>query len=114
MGTGASGCLRAKERRCEVRAAPRCAAFAARSTRTRMGCSACPSLLADELEVAEDHGQQIVEVVGDAAGELADRLHLLRFAQHPFGLGAFGHVGDGQHETSVGHRGAADLELMPV
>ena len=29
----------------------------------------------------EDRGQQVVEVVGDAGGELADRLHLLRLAQ---------------------------------
>ena len=29
----------------------------------------------------EDHGQHVVEVVGDAAGELADRFHLLRLAQ---------------------------------
>ncbi|MFN7979785.1 MAG: hypothetical protein U0P30_16745 [Vicinamibacterales bacterium] len=28
-----------------------------------------------------DHGQQVVEVVGDAAGQAADRLHLLRLAQ---------------------------------
>ena len=30
---------------------------------------------------AEDAGQQVVEVVGDAAGELADGLHLLGLAQ---------------------------------
>ena len=34
-----------------------------------------------ELAVAEDHGQQVVEVVRDAAGELADGLHLLRLAE---------------------------------
>ena len=34
-----------------------------------------------ELAVAEDDRQQVVEVVRDAAGELADRLHLLRLAQ---------------------------------
>ena len=34
-----------------------------------------------ELAVAADRGQQVVEVVGDAAGELADGLHLLRLAQ---------------------------------
>ena len=31
--------------------------------------------------VAEDHRQQVVEVVRDAAGEPADRLHLLRLAE---------------------------------
>ena len=30
------------------------------------------------VEIADDDGEQIVEVVGDAAGELAHRLHLLR------------------------------------
>ena len=30
-----------------------------------------------QLSVPRDHGEQIVEVVGDAPGELADRLHLL-------------------------------------
>ena len=35
-------------------------------------------LLADELGVVEDHGQQVVEVVRHAACELAERLHALR------------------------------------
>ena len=38
-------------------------------------------LLADELRVVEDHGQQVVEVVRHAAGELAERLHALRALQ---------------------------------
>ena len=37
-------------------------------------------LLERELAVAEDDGEQVVEIVGDAAGELADRLHFLRLA----------------------------------
>ena len=39
-------------------------------------------LLGEVLRIAEDHGQQIVEVMRDAAGELAHRLHFL-------GLGEF-------------------------
>jgi hypothetical protein len=35
----------------------------------------------DQLDIAQDHGQQVVEVVGDAAGQLADRLHLAGVAQ---------------------------------
>ena len=35
----------------------------------------------DQLQVAEDHGQQVVEVVRDAARQLTDRLHLLRLQQ---------------------------------
>ena len=34
-----------------------------------------------QVAVAGDDGEQVVEVVGDAAGELADRLHLLRLAE---------------------------------
>ena len=37
------------------------------------------------FEIADDDGQQIVEVVRDAAGELADRFQLLRLAQGAFG-----------------------------
>ena len=33
------------------------------------------------LQRAENAGEQIIEIVSDAAGELADRLHLLRLAQ---------------------------------
>ena len=33
------------------------------------------------IGVAEDHLEQVVEVVGDAAGELTERLHLLRLVQ---------------------------------
>ena len=36
------------------------------------------------LQVAEDDGEQVVEVMGDAAGELADRFHLLGLAQRSF------------------------------
>ena len=34
-----------------------------------------------DLGVADDRGQQVVEVVRDAAGQAADRFHLLRVAQ---------------------------------
>ena len=37
--------------------------------------------LLHQLEAAEDRHQQIVEVVRDAAGQLADRFHLLRLEQ---------------------------------
>src|SRR3712207_7947889 len=39
-----------------------------------------------EVERTDDAGQQVVEVMRDAAGELADRLHLLRLAQLLLGL----------------------------
>ena len=54
--------------------------------------------------------QQVVEVVRDAAGEPADRLHLLRLAQLLLGLAqrllgalALGDVGD-EHEPDVAAR----------
>lgn len=40
----------------------------------------------EQLHRAHDAGQQIVEVVRQAAGELADRLHLLRLPQRLLGL----------------------------
>ena len=47
-------------------------------------------LLGDEVEPADDHRQQIVEVVGDAAGQLAERFHLLALAQLVLRLGQLG------------------------
>jgi hypothetical protein len=38
-------------------------------------------MFAGNLEITGDHRQQIVEIVGDAAGQLSQRLHLLRLAQ---------------------------------
>ena len=42
--------------------------------------------LAQQFEAAENRHQQIVEVMRDAAGQLADRLHLLRLEQRFAGL----------------------------
>ena len=47
----------------------------------------------DDLEPADHRGQQIVEIVGDAAGQLADRLHLLRLAQRLLGPLALADLG---------------------
>ena len=46
----------------------------------------------DRFEVADDDGEQVVEVVRDAAGELADRLHLLRLPQLLLDRAALGEV----------------------
>ena len=40
-----------------------------------------------QFDIADDRGQQIVEVVRDAAGQPSDRFHLLRLAQRLFGGG---------------------------
>jgi hypothetical protein len=38
-------------------------------------------VLGHQIGVADDGGQQVVEIVGDATGEPADRFHLLRMLQ---------------------------------
>ena len=45
-------------------------------------------LPAEEVEPADDQGQQVVEVVRDAAGQLAHRLHLLRLPERLLGAQA--------------------------
>ena len=48
--------------------------------------------LEQKLGVAGDHHQQVVEVVGDAAGEAADRFHLLRLTELQLQHAGFGNV----------------------
>ena len=65
----------------------------ARSIRALAGESgSCVELAVDGVEPAEHQRQHVVEVVRDAAGELAERLHLLRLAQLLLEAPAFGHV----------------------
>ena len=53
---------------------------------------------AQEVGGGADDGQQVVEIVRDAAGQLAHRIHLLRLAKRFLGLPPFGDVdGLGQH-----------------
>ena len=66
-------------------------------------------LVREHLGVAEDRRQQVVEVVRDAAGELADRFHLVRLPQlllgppqRLLGPAVFGDVADGAaHRVAV-------------
>ena len=46
----------------------------------------------EEFGVAHDHGQEIVEIVGDAAGQLADHLEVLKVLQALFDDPPFGQV----------------------
>ena len=55
-------------------------------------------LVEHQRAVAEDGGQQIVEIVRDAAGELPDRLHLLRLAQLLLEPPALGDVARVDHD----------------
>ena len=61
-----------------------------------------------QLGIAADRGQQVVEVVRDAAGEPADRLHLLGLAQLILELHAIADVVDGGDDrrlpAELGHR----------
>ncbi len=63
--------------------------------------------LVQQMQAALDDGEQVVEIVRHAAGELADRFHLLALAQRFFRLFAFLHlgleaaVGVGQHHGAI-------------
>ena len=91
ISRGCSGCLRAKASRCLVRLAPRSAASSI-SLRDGSELGLVGDGLAENADGAGDDGQDVVEVVRDAAGELADRLHLLRLAELGFGGLLLGHV----------------------
>ncbi len=60
--------------------AARWATFAISPRSSRIGSSR-PEILLEHVRVAEDDGQDVVEVEGDAAGEPAHRFHLLRLAE---------------------------------
>ena len=66
----------------------------------------------EHLEVAQDDGEQVVEVVRHAARELAHRLHLLRLAQLLLQLVPCGQIAHeaGEEALAVGMR-LADGEL---
>ncbi len=66
----------------------------------RVAASQAP---AQQFQRAHDNGQHIVEVVGDAAGQLADGLHLLRLAQLVFQAVL---LGDIDADTGATHRPA--------
>ena len=57
-----------------------------------------------QLRHADDDGQDVVEVVGDPAGQLADGLHLLRLAQLLLQLDALRHVATDEEVLLVGLR----------
>ena len=82
-GLESSDCRRENASRRWVRPAARLAEVTPRSIRLSRSSSAPPGQAAtQQLEAADDAGQHVVEVVGDAAGQLADRFHFLRLAQH--------------------------------
>ncbi len=65
-----------------------------------------------EDQVADDGRQEIVEVVRDAAGEIADRIHLLRLQQLQLEAPPLGHVLDDTDEL-VSRPGRSGLQASP-
>ena len=60
----------------------------------------------EQLQIADHDAEQIVEVVRDAAGELADRFHLLRLQQPRFEALLLGQVVDDREEADAPRRSA--------
>ena len=84
LGLVSSDWRRAKARSRCVSAAARCAEVDAASMKRGMSSGRSRRhASANEIERANDAGQKVIEVMGDAAGELADRLHLLGLPQAP-------------------------------
>ena len=77
--TGINCWRREKASNCRVSFSPRAGGGADRLDRLHLLRLAQPPL--QDLRVARHDHQQVVEVVRDAAGELADRLHLLRLGE---------------------------------
>ena len=76
-----------------MRAAARWAAALISSTSARWGSSGA-EVFEQELAVAGDDRQEVVEVVGDAAGQPADRLQLLGLPELLLEAPLLGHVLD--------------------
>ena len=80
VSRGCSGCLRANARSCLVRSAPRDGGLVDHAADCcELGLAG--NALGQQFHGTDDHGEQVVEVMGHPAGELADRIHLLRLAQ---------------------------------
>ena len=61
-------------------------------------------LVAEDLRVPQDHGEQVVEIVRDAAGQMAERFHLLRLLQLRFQLHALRLVGEDADDNAMSCR----------
>ncbi len=86
MASGLSGCWREKASSRWVRLAARLAASAAASSWRLARGSASPIRRLSRSSEAHDDGQHVVEIVGDAAGQLAHGFHLLGLPQRLLGM----------------------------
>ncbi len=82
---GASGWRRPKAKSCDASLEPRDTP-AMRVADTLLGLACCRQRPSKQLQVAADDLQQVVEVVRDAAGQLAHRFHLLGHGARILGL----------------------------
>src|SRR5262245_1945435 len=81
VSRGSNGCLRAKARRRLVSSAPRRAAAAINLVASAScGLSPTCNAISQNADDRSDRREHVVEVVRYAAGQLADRFHLLRLA----------------------------------
>ena len=85
-------CLRLNMSNWRVRLAARSAAMAICRTDSAEPCGRGPACAQQQAGMALDDGQDVVEIVGHAGGQLADRLHLLGLAQLGFEVEALGDV----------------------
>ena len=67
-----------------------------------------------QIQIGADDLQQIVEIVGNAAGELANGLHLLRLAERHLGLYTLGYIQAGHQKTAMRHLVAVDFDVTVV
>ena len=98
IDSGLTGRRRENASRCRVRPVPRATA---RRMPSKTRGAAGGDVALEQLQAAREHREQVVEVVRDAAGQLAERFHLLRLPQRRLGLPqplliaqALGHVVD--------------------
>ena len=73
-------------------------------------------LVAQQQQIAEaDHrGQQVVEVVGDAAGQLADRLHLLALGELGLQALLLGQIDEVEDHSGTGTSVAGHSPAAPA
>ena len=77
---GALNALLAAREREQLRGQPRAALDRAGDAAQALVALFRSDVLQQQLHIARDDLQDVVEVVGDAAGQLADRFHLLRLS----------------------------------